>query len=63
MFKIDSMQLVCEDSQDGLVLTWLPGGLKLEMSKTKVCYHVPLIYSIIEKWMGEEGKGGYFHGG
>ena len=41
MFKIDSMQLVCENSQDGLVLSWLPGGLKLEMSKTKVCYHVP----------------------
>lgn len=40
MFKIDSMQLVCEDNQEGLVLTWLPDGLKLEMSKTKVCHHV-----------------------
>ena len=30
------MQLVGVESQDGLVLSWLPDGLKLEMSKSKV---------------------------
>ena len=36
MFKIDSMQLVGTGDEDGLTLSWLPDGLKLELSHAKV---------------------------
>lgn len=37
MFRIDSMKLVdVERGDEGLMLSWLPDGLLIEMSKQKV---------------------------
>lgn len=36
MFRINAMELVGLEEREGLVLSWLPGGLLLEMSKSKV---------------------------
>lgn len=50
MFKIDAMQLVgmASDPQEGLVLSWLPDGLRIEMSKQKViCVHCTVLHYIL----------------
>ena len=36
MFRINAMELVGLEEREGLVLSWLPDGLLLEMSKSKV---------------------------
>ena len=39
MFKINAMQLVGLENEEGLVISWLPDGIMIELSKHKVSQH------------------------
>ncbi len=38
MFRIDAMRLVGLQHDEGLLIGWLPDGIKIELSRPKVSY-------------------------
>ena len=38
MFRIDAMELVGLEREEGIMIGWLPDGIKIELSRSKVSH-------------------------